>query len=179
MGREQAARRLAGDKVVGLDTLLRLRPEWRAAGKVVVWTNGCFDLLHTGHLHSLQAARALGDVLVVGVNADASVRQLKGPGRPVVPAAQRVELLAALECVDYAVLFEELGPEALLARLQPDVHCKGAEYAPPHGKPVPEAAVVASYGGRIAFLPMRPSTSTTDLIERIQEMLAPGTANGR
>ena len=155
-------------KVVGWDSLLGLRQRWRAQGKTVVWTNGCFDLLHVGHVCSLEAARNLGDVLVVGVNSDASVRLLKGPGRPIVPAVERVSVLAALQCVDYVVVFDEATPETALSRLQPDVHCKGGDYAPPHGKPVPEAQIVESYGGRVEFQPRYTSPSTTSLIERIR-----------
>jgi D-glycero-beta-D-manno-heptose 1-phosphate adenylyltransferase len=146
----------------------------RAAGKVVVWTNGCFNLFHAGHARSLRAARALGDVLVVGVNSDASVQRLKGAGRPVVPAAERAELVASLACVDHAVVFDEDTPEACIRLLRPDVHCKGADYAPPHGKPIPEATLVASYGGRVAFLPLVAGLSTTDLIRRIQALPAGG-----
>ncbi len=155
-------------KVVSWETLLEWRRRARQEKKTVVWTNGCFDLLHVGHVRNLQAARSRGDALVVGVNSDASVRQLKGPGRPLVPAAQRVEVLAALECIDYVVVFEELTPTEALARLQPDIHCKGADYAPPDGKPIPEAPVVAAYGGRIEFLPLVGSLSTSDLVRRIQ-----------
>jgi D-glycero-beta-D-manno-heptose 1-phosphate adenylyltransferase len=146
----------------------------RAAGKVVVWTNGCFDLFHAGHARSLRAARALGDALVVGVNSDTSVRRLKGAGRPVVPAAERAELVASLACVDHAVVFDEDTPEACIRLLRPDVHCKGADYAPPHGKPIPEAALVESYGGRVAFLPLVTGLSTTELIRRIQALPAGG-----
>lgn len=136
----------------------------------MVWTNGCFDLLHAGHVRSLLAARKLGDVLVVGLNSDTSVRQLKGSSRPVMPQAERAELLAALACVDAVVIFDELTPEAALGRLRPDIHCKGADYAPPHGKPVPEKALVESYGGRVEFLPLLPGVSTTDLVERINKL---------
>jgi rfaE bifunctional protein nucleotidyltransferase chain/domain len=108
-------------------------------------------------------------VLVVGVNSDASVRRLKGPNRPVVPASERLEVLAALGCVDRVIQFEEDTPVEAIARLQPDIHCKGADYAPPNGKPIPEAAVVAGYGGRIAFLPLVPGTSTSELIARIHQ----------
>ena len=146
----------------------------RAAGRVVVWTNGCFDLFHAGHARSLRAARALGDALVVGVNSDASVRRLKGHGRPVVPATERAELVAALACVDHAVVFNEDTPDACIRLLRPAVHCKGADYAPPHGKPIPEAAVVEGYGGRVAFLPLVGGLSTTDLIRRIRELPAGG-----
>ncbi len=156
-------------KAISWDALLAWRARARQEKTTVVWTNGCFDLLHVGHVRNLQAARSRGDVLVVGVNSDASVRQLKGAGRPLVPAAQRVEVLAALECVDYVVVFEELTPVAAIARLQPDVHCKGADYAPPNGKPIPEAPVVAAYGGRIEFLPLVPCLSTSDLVRRIHE----------
>jgi phosphoheptose isomerase len=155
-------------KMVDWDTLLALRQRWRAQGKVVVWTNGCFDLLHVGHVHSLQAARRLGDVLMVGVNSDASVRQLKGIGRPIVPAPERMEILAALECVDYVVMFDELTPQARLSRLEPDIHCKSADYIPPHGKPMPERRVVEAYGGRVEFLPLLPSHSTSNLIKHIR-----------
>jgi rfaE bifunctional protein nucleotidyltransferase chain/domain len=157
-------------KVVDWDALLAWRCGRRREGRTVVWSNGCFDLLHVGHVRSLQAARALGDALVVGVNSDQSVRRLKGPRRPIVPAAERVEVLAALECVDRVVVFDDLTPEAALARLQPDVHCKGADYAPPHGKPIPEARVVTGYGGRIEFLPLLPAVSTSDLVRRIREL---------
>jgi rfaE bifunctional protein nucleotidyltransferase chain/domain len=148
--------------------LLAARAALRAAGKVVVWTNGCFDLVHPGHLASLEAARALGDALVVGLNSDASVRAAKGPGRPILGHGDRAAVLAALECVDYVIVFDEPTPAVALDRLRPDVHCKGADYAPPHGKPVPERAVVEAYGGRVEFLPVTPGLSTTELVRRIR-----------
>jgi rfaE bifunctional protein nucleotidyltransferase chain/domain len=152
-----------------LERLLPLREHWRQEGKTVVWTNGCFDLLHVGHVRGLQEARTLGDVLIVGVNSDESVRRLKGPERPIVPDAERAEVLAALACVDYVVIFGEATPEAALARLKPDVHCKGGDYAPPSQKPIPEAELVRSYGGRIAFLSLTPGISTTELARRMRE----------
>lgn len=154
--------------VVSLDDLLAMRDGWRAAGRVVVWTNGVFDIIHAGHLASLQAARALGDLLVVGVNADESVRRLKGEGRPLMPAIDRAALLAALRPVDYAVVFEEDTPEVVLERLRPDVHCKGADYGGPEGKPIPERGLVESYGGRVEILPLVPGRSTTELVDAIQ-----------
>ena len=150
-------------KITDWPRLLADRQCCRDDGKIVVWTNGCFDLLHVGHVRNLQACREFGDLLVVGVNSDDSVRRLKGPGRPIVPAAERAEVLAALACVDRVVLFDEATPEASLERLRPDIHCKGADYAPPHGKPIPEAKLVEAYGGRIAFLPLLPGHSTTEL----------------
>jgi rfaE bifunctional protein nucleotidyltransferase chain/domain len=156
-------------KIIDWKELLPWREEKRAEGKLVVWTNGCFDLLHSGHIHSLQSARKLGDVLVVGVNSDTSISHLKGPDRPIVPVSQRLELLAALECVDRVVAFDGATPQWLLSRLRPDIYCKGADYAPPHGKPIPETDVIESYGGRIEFLPLIPGVSTSSLIGRIRQ----------
>jgi len=151
--------------------LLAVRHDARTDGSVVVWTNGTFDLLHPGHLQSLQQARALGDMLVVGVNSDRSVKAYKGPSRPILGENERAAILAGLECVDYVVIFDEDTPEAALARLKPDIHCKGAEYALPHGRPVPERAVVEGYGGRIEYLPLVPGVSTTDIVSRISDSL--------
>jgi rfaE bifunctional protein nucleotidyltransferase chain/domain len=153
------------------DALLERRNQWRLAGQVVVWTNGCFDLLHAGHARSLAAARALGEVLVVGLNSDDSVRLLKGPKRPLMPQQERAELLAALVCVDAVLIFGEGTPETALKRLRPEIHCKGSDYAPPGGKPVPEAPVVAAYGGQVKYLPLLPGISTTELLGRIERLL--------
>jgi phosphoheptose isomerase len=153
--------------LVDWDELLRLRRRWQDEERTIVWTNGCFDLLHVGHVRSLEAARALGDVLVVGINGDESVRRLKGPGRPVMTASDRAEVLAALSAVDYVVVFDEETPEEALTRLKPDVHAKGADYAPPNGKPIPERRLVEQYGGRVEFLPLVDGISTTALAERI------------
>ncbi len=132
----------------------------------MVWTNGCFDLLHTGHVRSLRDARSLGDILIVGVNSDRSVRAIKGPLRPVVGQDDRAELLAALECVDYVTVFDESDPVRVLSLLRPDIHCKGADYAEGR-RPVPERDVVLRYGGRIEFLPIHEGLSTSGLIKRI------------
>ncbi|HTR56494.1 MAG TPA: SIS domain-containing protein, partial [Kofleriaceae bacterium] len=131
-------------KVFALPELVAWREAARARGKTVVWTNGVFDLFHVGHLQSLREAKRFGDLLVVGVNGDASVKANKGPERPIFPAAERVELLAALELVDAILVFDDATPEAVLAALKPDVHVKGADYA---NKPIPERALVESYGG--------------------------------
>lgn len=161
--------RLAANKITSWRGLLKKRELWRRQGKTVVWTNGCFDLLHVGHIRSLQDARKLGDVLVVGVNSDESIRRIKGPPRPLVPAEERMMILAALEAVDCVVVFEEDTPETALSRLQPDIHCKGSDYAPPYGKPIPETAVVVAYGGKIEFLPLIEQHSTSNLIARIRK----------
>lgn len=154
-------------KLLPWPDLLVTREQVRAAGRVVVWTNGTFDLLHPGHVASLQQARGLGDLLVVGLNSDRSVKAYKGPTRPILSETERAAMLAALECVDYVIVFDEDTPAESLAKLKPDIHCKGAEYAPPHGRPVPERAVVEGYGGRIEYLPLVPGVSTTGILERI------------
>jgi rfaE bifunctional protein nucleotidyltransferase chain/domain len=141
---------------------------WASAGKTVVWTNGCFDLLHVGHIRSFRDAKALGDILIVGINSDASVRALKGNSRPVVNEADRAETIAALEMVDYVTIFDESTPIPALERLRPDIHCKSAEYAD-GARPMPEREIVLGYGGRIAILPVHAGRSTTQLIERIME----------
>lgn len=156
--------------VLTLGDLPELGERLRAAGRVVVWTNGCFDLFHAGHARSLQAARSLGDVLVVGLNSDDSVHRLKSLGRPVLPVAERAALVAALRCVDYVVVFDDDTPEVCLRLLRPAVHCKGADYAPPDGKPIPEAQLVESYGGRVAFLPLIGGLSTTELVRRVKNL---------
>jgi rfaE bifunctional protein nucleotidyltransferase chain/domain len=159
--------RIPRPKLIDLDSLVAVRERYRREGKTVVWTNGCFDLLHPGHVSSLQAAREKGNVLVVGLNGDASVRSNKGPGRPILAQHERAATLAALECVDHVLMFDDATPERVLVAVKPDVHCKGAEYAPPHGRPVPEAATVLKYGGRIEYLPLVPGVSTTDIVARI------------
>lgn len=168
----------APGSVLALEPLLALREGWGAGRRVVVWTNGCFDLLHRGHLHSLEAARALGDILVVGVNGDASVHRLKGEGRPLMPAGERAELLAGLRVVDYVTVFEDDTPAAVLEALRPDIHTKGADYAPPDGKPVPERAIVEAYGGRVEFLPLIPGLSSTTLVSAMLDGDGDGEAGG-
>jgi len=132
----------------------------------VVFTNGCFDLLHVGHLRTLLTARQQGDLLVVGLNSDRSVQALKGSTRPLNPQGERAELLAGLECVDMVVLFEEDTPLALLDRLRPDVHVKGGDY---REEDLPEAPLVRSWGGRVVLTGVVPERSTTLLAERIRQ----------
>lgn len=140
----------------------------RAQGKKVAFANGHFDLLHVGHLRYLQAARAEADALIVAINDDDSVARLKGPGRPVVPAAERAELLAALEPVDFVVVFQGDTPAPLLARLRPDVHCKGTDYGAPER--VPEYETVRAYGGRTALVGDPKDHATSDLIARVKAL---------
>ena len=161
-------------KLVTLTQALAVRNRYREAGKTVVWTNGCFDLLHPGHVASLASAKALGDFLFVGLNSDRSVRENKGPTRPVLNEQERAALLSALTVVDHVIVFDEKTPETILSHLKPDVHTKGAEYAPPNGRPVPEATTVLANGGRIEYLPLVPGISATELIRRISAAHAAG-----
>ncbi len=146
-----------------LDELLAERSAWRAAGRRAVFTNGCFDLLHAGHVRLLEAARAQGDLLVVGLNSDASVRRLKGPSRPVVPEAERAEALRALEAVDRVVVYGEDTPLEAIRALVPDVLVKGADWAP---GTIVGADVVEAAGGRVVRVELLAGRSTTGLIER-------------
>ena len=138
----------------------------RKEGSVVVTTNGCFDVLHLGHLRYLQAARKLGDLLVVAVNSDDSVRQLKGENRPLVPEDERAEMLAGLECVDYVVIFPELTPIELLSELKPNLHVKGGDYKL---EQLVEREIVEENGGKVVVGINVPGKSTTNLIEVICE----------
>ena len=135
-------------------------------GRRVVFTNGCFDLLHPGHIQSLEQARSLGDALLVGLNSDASVRQLKGEGRPVIPERERAEILAALECVDGVLIFDDLTPQRVIAALLPDVLVKGGDW--PGDKIVGREEVEAA-GGRVVSAPVVPGYSTTEILRKIRE----------
>ncbi len=134
--------------------------------KTVVFTNGCFDILHVGHIRLLNASRDLGDLLVVGVNSDGSVRRLKGPSRPLVNDAERAEVIAALEAVDYVVVFDEDTPVELIGELKPDIHVKGGDY---DINSIPEASVVKSYGGVLYSFKLVEGHSTTEIIRKMEE----------
>lgn len=189
-------------QVLDLDSLADVIGQRRAGGERVVFTNGCFDLLHLGHVTYLQQARGLGDLLVIGLNSDDSTRRLKGPARPLTPQADRAMVLAALACVDYVTIFADNTAERLVAILRPEVYVKGADYASDAerglyrltapdlrrvldgdatdfprlaglGRRLPEARVVAELGGELALLPYLPGHSTTELIQRIVSRYAP------
>ena len=138
----------------------------RAAGKTVAFANGCFDLLHVGHVRYLQGAAAEADRLIVAVNDDRSVAGLKGPGRPILPASDRAELVAAIRGVDYVVVFDDPNVERLLLLLKPDVHCKGTDYTV---ESVPERAVVAGYGGRTAIVGDAKNHATREILGRVAQ----------
>jgi rfaE bifunctional protein nucleotidyltransferase chain/domain len=155
-------------RVVSADELAREAAALKAAGRRLAFANGHFDLLHVGHLRYLRAARETADALAVGINDDDSVRRLKGPGRPIVPAAERAELVAALEPVDWVVVFDGDSPAPLLARLQPEVHCKGTDYGSP--EQIPERAVVAAYGGETRLVGDPKDHATRDLIAAVRRL---------
>ena len=151
-------------RIKTIDQLREVVTQARAAGRVSVLANGCFDLIHVGHVRYLQAARNRGDILIVAINSDASVGALKGAGRPLQSAAERAEILAAFECVDYVLVFDEPTVASVLQRLQPDIHAKGTDYT---AESVPERDTVAAYGGRVAIVGDPKDHSTRDLIQRI------------
>ncbi len=159
--------KLDNPKLLTLDQAVALRSKWRAAGRKVVLTNGVFDLLHTGHLSSLQAAKALGDVLVVAINADASVRAIKGPTRPVQGEIERAYALGALACVDGIVVFREPRLTAEIRALRPDVYAKAGDYSLAKLNPE-ERAALEEAETRISFVPFLPGFSTTSLIAKIR-----------
>ncbi len=157
--------REAAGKVGSLDTVRSRVEAARAQGRTVALANGCFDVLHVGHVRYLEGARAEADLLVVGVNGDGSVRRLKGEGRPLLPASDRALLVAALRAVDHVVVFEEDDVRRLLLALRPDVHCKGTDYTV---DTVPEREVVRSYGGRVAIVGDAKRHDTRRLIAKVR-----------
>jgi rfaE bifunctional protein nucleotidyltransferase chain/domain len=155
----------ASASCASLEELLRLRPSWGATGRTLVWTNGCFDLIHAGHAAFLEQARAQGDVLVVGLNSDASVRRLKGPERPFLDFSSRAAVLGAMRAVDHVIPLRDDLPSREIGLLQPDICCKDDSYAT---LPLPERPVVESYGGRMMLIPRIAGHSTTELASRIR-----------
>jgi len=154
-------------KIMDMDELAKRAKQLRASGKKLVATNGCFDLFHVGHVRYLQAARALGDLLAVGLNGDRSVGELKGIGRPINTERDRAEVLAALECVDLVVIFPEDTPLNLVRHIKPDVIVKGGDYSE---DTIVGAAEVKSWGGRVVVVPLTPGHSTTAIIRKLGEI---------
>lgn len=153
-------------KIKTAQALTEIVAEWRNAGDTIVFTNGCFDLLHYGHIHYLEAARMLGDRLVVGLNSAASVRRLKGPRRPINDELTRTHLLAALQCVDAVTVFEEDTPLHLIEQVLPDILVKGGDWQPEH---IVGSAIVLARGGQVRSLPFAEGYSTTNIEQRILE----------
>jgi rfaE bifunctional protein nucleotidyltransferase chain/domain len=155
------------EKIVNQNRLASIADALREQGRRLVLTNGCFDLLHVGHVRYLQSARALGDALAVAINGDDSVRVLKGEGRPLNTESDRVEIVAALECVDYAVIFPEMRVTRLIEKVRPAIYVKGGDYTPASLHPE-ERAVLEKIGAEIRILPFEPGHSTSGLIERMK-----------
>ena len=155
---------LMENKIISLDDLTRLRYTHKILDKTVVFTNGCFDILHAGHVSYLEQAKELGDILILGLNSDQSVKRLKGNNRPIIPERQRALLLAALESIDFVILFEEDTPEHLLQRLLPDILVKGGDY---DLSTIVGADLIISNGGKVQALPFVDGFSTTNIIENI------------
>lgn len=161
-------------KIISRAEVAALGDRLRRAGQHVVFANGCFDLLHVGHVRYLEGSRQQGSVLVVGVNSDQAVRKLKGQGRPLLPAEARAELIAALESVSYVVIFDDVTAEKVLCDLRPHVHCKGTDYTE---ATVPEHEVVKSWGGRVAIVGDEKRHSTREVLARIAASKARATTN--
>jgi rfaE bifunctional protein nucleotidyltransferase chain/domain len=162
---------MGGKVITSLEELLRVRAGLRAEGRTLVFTNGCFDILHVGHVRYLAEARRLGDALLVAINSDRSVRALKGANRPVMSEAERAEILAALSPVDFVTVFDDESPRTLISEVLPDVLVKGGDYRPEeiHGREEVERA-----GGRVLSLPFVEGASTTGIIERVKEIYRDG-----
>ena len=160
---------MISDKIVALKELAQRASKLRKAGKKIVATNGCFDLLHVGHVRYLNAARALGDALIVGINGDQSVLELKGPGRPINGENDRAEIVAALECVDLVTIFPEMRATRFLERASPDVYVKGGDYNQDTLN-AEERQVLQKIGAKIDIVPFEPGYSTSDLLKRLSEL---------
>jgi len=153
-------------KIIPYNEIKNIIEELKADGKTVVFTNGCFDILHAGHVRYLQAAKQLGDCLILGLNSDQSVRTIKGPTRPINHQDDRAEVLSALSAVDYVVIFDEPTAEKLVTEIKPNIYVKGGDY---NIKELPEATIVAQYGGQTILIPEVPGRSTSNIIKKMQK----------
>lgn len=153
--------------VVSLERLASMADEWHRHGAAIILVNGCFDLIHEGHVRLLQTARCLGDTLVVAINSDSSVQQLKGRGRPIIGQSQRAQVLAALRCVDAVTVFDDPAPDRIIDLLRPDAVVKGDDY---RNKPIPEMPTITAGGAKIIYIPLIPGVSTSEIIRRIRAL---------
>jgi len=157
-------------KIKGFDELLNDVSHHKKEGKKIVFTNGCYDLIHIGHVRCFKEGKALGDTLIVALNSDRSVRTLKGPPRPIVPQAERAEIIAALACVDFVTIFDQDDPLEIISAVKPDILVKGGDWA---ANTIVGRDIVESYGGQVIALPLVPEVSTTQIIETIASHLSP------
>ena len=162
---------MASNKIISLDEIVRQRSRFRETNKRLVFTNGCFDILHVGHVRYLNRARTLGDVLIVAVNSDRSVRQIKGDFRPLVPEMERAEVLAALACVDYVFIFDDATPQQVIDAIVPDVLVKGADW---DINDVVGRDTVERAGGSVLTIPMVEGSSTSGIIQKVLDLFGPG-----
>lgn len=153
------------EKLKDLTELAAIAAQARLSGKTIVFTNGCFDLLHRGHVHILRQAKAGGDILIVGINSDRSVQVIKGPKRPILPETDRIELIAAMEMVDYVIVFDEPDPYRVIEAIKPDLLAKGGDWS---AEKIVGADIVEREGGRVAVIPYLQGYSTSGIIERIR-----------
>ncbi len=153
-------------KIISIDEILEIKDKLKKEGKKIVFTNGCFDILHRGHIEYLSKAKELGDVLIVGLNSDSSVRQIKGEGRPIIPQEDRAIILASLHFVDYVVIFEEPTPYELISKIVPDVLVKGSDWSPEN---VVGRDIVEANGGKVVLIELTPNRSTTNIIKTVLE----------
>lgn len=151
-------------KIIDLNSAHTLRETYKNNHQRVIFTNGCFDILHVGHTTYLEQAKNLGDILIVGINSDTSVQKLKGPTRPINPETDRAQVLAALECVNHVIIFSEQTPITLIETLKPDIHVKGGDY---HAESLPEFPIIQAFGGKVVILPFVYGKSTTATIKKI------------
>ena len=158
------------DKIKSCDELLTAVSHHKKEGKKIVFTNGCYDLIHVGHVRCFKEGKNLGDILIVALNSDRSVRTLKGPPRPIVPEAERAEIIAALECVDFVTIFDQDDPLEIISAIRPDILVKGGDWAL---NTIVGRDIVESYGGQVIALPLVPGVSTTRIIETIVSHLSP------
>ncbi|MGB9607574.1 MAG: D-glycero-beta-D-manno-heptose 1-phosphate adenylyltransferase [bacterium] len=158
-------------KIIESDRLTKIVEELRREGKRIVFTNGCFDIIHLGHIRYLREAKSKGDVLIVGLNSDESVKKIKGAKRPIMKEEERAEILASLEMVDYVVIFQETVPDELIKLIKPDVHIKGGDYSSP--EELPETPLVRSLGGEVVIAKGVEGKSTTNIIKTIIERFCP------
>ncbi len=154
-------------KIKSREELKKIVENLKREGKIIVFTNGCFEILHPGHIEILERAKSLGDILIVGINSDNSVKKIKGEKKIILSEESRLRIISSLEMVDYVILFDEDTPENLIAELKPDIHVKGGDYKINN---LPEAKIVESYGGKIYIIPLLKEFSTTKIIERILEL---------
>ncbi len=158
------------NKIISREEAKNIALSLKNSGKTIVFTNGCFDILHAGHIELLEKAKSFGDILILGLNTDKSIKIIKGENRPLNIQIDRARVIAALELVDYVVLFDESTPCEIISKIKPDIHVKGGDYDPTDFENMPEAEVINEYGGKIEVVPLLKTKSTTNIIKKISKL---------